>query len=147
MSDSVKLLEECNKGCNTAVKSMIKILEHVDNEKIREMIDKYTEEHKKLEEKSELLLKQQGKSEKTPGFIVENMISMNTTMKIEWSSEEKKDEKVLEMLREGCEKGIQSLQQKQEEYEQASKESHEIAETIIAVEKDFLEEIDAFYER
>ena len=51
------------------------------------------------------------------------------------------------MLREGCEKGIQSLQQKQEEYEQASKESHEIAETIIAVEKDFLEEIDAFYER
>ena len=55
MSDSVKLLEECNKGCNTAVKSMIKILEHVDNEKIREMIDKYTEEHKKLEEKSELL--------------------------------------------------------------------------------------------
>ena len=141
MSDTVKLLKECNKGCNTAITSIITLLEHIDDEKIRKLMDRYCEKHKAIEEKTEILLKKQGESEKKPGAMAETMIAMNTTMKVDWAKEEKKNDKALDMLRKGCEMGIETIKEKIESYAEASKESKEIADNLVKIEKDFLLEI------
>lgn len=143
MNDTCKLLKECNKGCNTAITSMIEMMHQVENEEMKKIINKYTEEHKKIEEKTEVLLKEQGESEKEPGIMAEAMIKMQTTMKVGMSITHQ-DRNCAEMMIKGCNMGVQSLLEKMHELEGASKESIQITEQLIAIEKDFAKEMEAY---
>lgn len=143
MNDTLKLLKECNKGCNTAIKSMIEMMQQVDNEELKEIISKYTEQHKKIEEKTEMLLKEQGESEKEPGIMAEAMIKLQTTVKV-GMSQNNRERNCAEMMIKGCNMGIQTLNEKLHEYHDASKESIHITEQLIAIERDFAKEMEAY---
>ena len=43
--DSVLLLQDCIAGCKMALESMDDIREHTDDKQLRELIDKYYDEH------------------------------------------------------------------------------------------------------
>ena len=43
--DSVLLLQDCIAGCKMALESMDNIREHTDDKQLRELIDKYYDEH------------------------------------------------------------------------------------------------------
>lgn len=143
MDNTVKLLEECNKGCNTAITSMIEMMQQIENEKMKEIINKYAEEHKKIEEKTEILLKENGKSEKEPGIMAESMIKMQTTMKVGMSMNHQ-ERNCAEMMIKGCNMGIKTLTEKMHEYEESSKESKQIAKQLIEIERDFAKEMEQF---
>lgn len=143
MSDTIKLLKECNKGCNTAITSMIEMMQQIENEELKEVISKYTEQHKKIEEKTEILLKEQGESEKEPGIMAESMIKMQTTVKVGMSMNHQ-DRNCAEMMRKGCNMGIETLTEKMHEYKEASKESIEITKQLIEIERDFAKEMEKY---
>ena len=46
--DSVLLLQDCIAGCKMALESMDNIREHTDDKQLRELIDKYYDEHTRL---------------------------------------------------------------------------------------------------
>lgn len=143
MNDTIKLLKECNKGCNTAITSMIEMMQQVDDEALKQVINDYTEKHKKIEEKTEILLKEQGESEKEPGIMAETMIKMQTTMKVGMSISHQ-ERNCAEMMIKGCNMGIQTLIEKMHEYKEASKESIQITEQLIEIERDFAKAMEKY---
>ena len=49
--DSVLLLQDCIAGCKMALESMDDIREHTGDKQLRELIDKYYDEHTRSEER------------------------------------------------------------------------------------------------
>ena len=67
--DSVLLLQDCIAGCKMALESMDNIREHTDDKQLRELIDKYYDEHTRLSVDCRDMLDKAGADIKEPGVF------------------------------------------------------------------------------
>ena len=62
-SDTIRLLQECDAGTKMAVNSIDEILEKVENNTLKQLLQKSKEHHKQLEQDIHVQLKQYGGEE------------------------------------------------------------------------------------
>ena len=130
--DTIKLLRECDAGTKMAVNSIDEILEKVDDEKLKHLLQESKQHHKQLELDIHKQLDTYKAEEKEPNPMARGMSWMKTNMKLGMNDS---DATIADLLTDGCDMGIKSLYKYMNQYDDADKTAKEICEKLIAIEE------------
>ena len=130
--DTVRLLRECDAGIKMGVDSISQVAKHVRNKEMRKTLAECKGEHKRLEGEINTLLRSYGDSGKEPGMIASGMSRMKTGMKL---AMHKSDSTIADLMTDGCNMGVKSLNKYLNEYEAADEVSKDIAKRLINLEE------------
>ncbi len=138
MTDTVKLLKECDAGTKMAVSSIDEVLENVCDSKMKQLLQESKKHHEKLENEICFLLDEQGAGEKEPNPIAKGMSWMKTNMKM---SMDDSDATVADLITDGCNMGVKTLNRYLNEYQNADDKSKAICGKLISVEEQLCKEL------
>ena len=131
-ADTIKLLRECDAGTKMAVNSIDEILEKVDDEKLKRLLQESKEHHKQLELDIHKQLDTYKAEEKEPNPMARGMSWIKTNMKLGMNDS---DATIADLLTDGCDMGIKSLYKYMNQYDDADKIAKEICEKLIGIEE------------
>ncbi len=130
--DTIKLLRECDAGVKMGVASIDDVLPHVKSEKFKKLLTDCKEEHEKLSREIQELLDKYEDDGKNPNPIAKSMSWMKTTVKL---GIEESDHTIADLMTDGCNMGVKSLNRYLNEYEAADEISKDIAKRLINLEE------------
>ena len=133
--DTIELLKECDAGVKMGISAIDEVLESVQNDKLKRILEESKKEHEKYRQETENLLQKDGESEKEPSPIAKGMSWIKTNAKMAMDSS---DETIADLITDGCHMGIKSLQRYLNQYKAADEKSKDIARNIISIEDDLL---------
>ncbi len=139
--DTVKLLRECDAGVKMGIASIDDVLDQVRSDKLRQYLTRCKQEHEKLKSELQTLLDQYHDSGKEPNPIAKGMSWIKTNMKMGMDSS---DETVADLMTDGCNMGVKSLNQYLNQYEAADEVSKDITKRLISLEEKLAVDIRSF---
>ena len=139
--DTIKLLKECNSGAKMGVESIDEILDKTETEDLKRILAVSKNHHNDIiKRSSEILLRNQIECER-PAAIAKFMSKMKTEMKLMTGNA---DQKIAELMTDGCDMGIKSLTQYLNEYSAADENARELTGELIKIEEDTREQLKAY---
>ena len=129
--DTVRLLRECDAGITMGIDSIEDVLDRIKNTDLREMLVTCQREHQKLRAEVEQLLDRYQDDGKEPNPIAKGMSWMKTNMKM---TMEGSDATVADLMTDGCNMGVKSLNKYLNQYQAADEASKDIAKRLIDLE-------------
>lgn len=136
--DTVKLLRECDAGVKMGVASIEDVIDRVENEEMRKHLRDSKQAHEKLDGEIGSLLRKYEDEGKEPAPIAKTMSKMKTNMKMSLNPS---DETVADLMTEGCNMGVKSLNQYLNQYKAADEVSKDIAKRLINLEAELAIEL------
>ena len=121
-SDTRKLLQECDAGAKMAVTSIDEVLEKVCDSDMKHLLQESKKHHEKLGNEIHSLLDRCDTDEKDPSPMAKGMSWLKTNMKLGMDNS---DATVADLITDGCNMGIKSLNKYLNEYEQADSSAKE----------------------
>ena len=137
-SDTVRLLRECDAGVKMGVASIEDVMDHVSDEKMKELLTDCKSEHHKLEKEIQTLLKKYHDDGKDPNPMAKGMSWMKSNMKMAFNDS---DQTIAGLMTDGCNMGVKSLNRYLNEYEAADEVSKDIAKRLIHLEEKLTEDL------
>ena len=137
-SDTIKLLRECDAGIKMGVKSIDDILPYVKNGKMEQMLTECRRRHEHLGKEVEQALNRFGDEGKNPNLMAEAMSWMKTSVKM---TLDESDETIADLMTDGCNMGVKSLNRYVNEYQAADEDAKDIARRLISLEDNLAKEI------
>lgn len=131
--DTVKLLRECDAGVDMGIEALDEVIDRVESEKLRQILSKCRDEHEKLEKEIEELLERYKDEGKDGEMIAKGMSWMKTNMKMMM---DKSDNTVADLMTDGCNMGVKSLNKYLNKYKAADEVSKDIAKRLINLEQE-----------
>ena len=139
--DTVKLLRECDAGVKMGIASIDDVLDKVQNEDFMSHLQKCKQEHEKLETEIQTLLGKYKDEGKNPNPIAKSMSWMKTTVKL---GIDESDATVADLMTDGCNMGVKSLNRYLNQYKAADEVSKDIAKRLINLEERLILDIRRF---
>ena len=136
--DTIKLLRECDAGITMGVDSIGDVLDHVQDESFRKTLTVCKTEHEKLRQEVEQLLKKYHDDGKDPNPIAKGMSWMKTNMKL---TMEDSDATIADLMTDGCNMGVKSLNKYLHQYKAADEVSKDITKRLINLEEQLTHDI------
>lgn len=130
--DTIKLLRECDAGIKMGVASIDDVLEYVRGDALRHYLTECKQEHEELKCEIQKLLDKYHDDGKDPNPIAKGMSWMKTNMKL---GMDLSDETVADLMTDGCNMGVKSLNKYLNQYEAADEVSKDIAKRLINLEE------------
>lgn len=130
--DTIKLLRECDAGVKMGVKSIDDVFEHVKNEEFLKLLNACKDEHNKLDIEIQSQLEKYKDEGKEPPAMAKGMSWMKTNMKL---MVEDSDATVADLMTDGCNMGVKSLNRYLNQYKAADEVSKDIAKRLINLEE------------
>ena len=130
--DTIKLLRECDAGVKMGVASIEDVYDHIKSQDFKEYLNKCKDEHQKLEGEIQELLDKYDDEGKEPNPIAKGMSWMKTNMKL---MAEDTDKTVADLMTDGCNMGVKSLNRYLNQYEAADEVSKDICKRLINLEE------------
>jgi hypothetical protein len=130
--DTVKLLRECDAGIKMGVASIDDVLGHVKSEKLKTCLDECKNEHDKLQTEVGALLVNYGDEGKNPNPMAKSMSWLKTNMML---AADMSDSTVADLITDGCNMGVKSLNKYLNQYEAADEISKDITKRLINLEE------------
>lgn len=130
--DTIKLLRECDAGIKMGVTSINDVLEMVRSERFRELLVKCKQEHEELRSELEVLLDKYKDEGKDPNPIAKGMSWMKTNIKLGLKDS---DSTIADLMTDGCNMGVKSLNRYLNQYEAADEVSKDITKRLINLEE------------
>ena len=130
--DTIRLLRECDAGVKMGVSSINDVIDYVDNSEMRKILTTCKSEHKQLQNEINAQLHRFEDEGKNPEPIAKTMSWMKTNMKL---MVHESDETVADLMTDGCNMGVKSLNKYLNEYEAADEFSKDIAKRLINLEE------------
>ncbi len=129
--DTKKLLDEDNAGIKMAVASFHEILPKVKNEQLRQRLIACRQEHEQLGDETHRILSEYDARGKDPSPIAKGMswIKTNVTLSVDPS-----DSAVADLMIDGCNMGVKSLNRYLNQYKTADAQIKGITEQLIRSE-------------
>lgn len=140
-SNTIKLLKSCNSGCKMATNSIEQVISYVHSEDMKAMLDKYNDKHIKLGEKSHEELIKNNSCEEDPIPVVDFFAKISTDIKLLVNDD---DGQIAKIMMKGCNMGIETVSRHINEYCDADKVSLKIAHDLVAIEEDFLHDLELY---
>ena len=131
-SDTIKLLRECDAGVKMGVSSIEDVLDYAHNEKLRKYLSDCKSEHDKLDAEIQQELDRFKDEGKEPNPIAKGMSWMKTNVKLVINES---DHTIADMITDGCNMGVKSLNRYLNQYEAADEKSKDIAKRLINLEE------------
>ena len=139
--DTIKLLRECDAGVKMGISSIEDVLDNVKSEKLEKLLTDCKSEHRKLDKEVQKLLDKYKDDGKEPAIIAKSMSWMKTNMKL---AMENSDATVADLMTDGCNMGVKSLNKYLNKYEGADEISKDITKKLINLEEKLAVDIRAF---
>lgn len=130
--DTIKLLRECDAGVKMGVSSIDEVMPHVKGDSFRKYLSKCKEEHNVLQAEIDAMLEKYHDEGKEPNPMAKGMSWMKTNMKLAW---EESDETIADLMTDGCNMGVKSLNRYLNEYEAAEEKAKDITKRLINLEE------------
>ena len=130
--DTIKLLRECDAGVKMGITSIDDVLSHVQKEDFYKKLTTCKEEHDKLQGEIQQLLGKYHDQGKNPNPIAKGMSWMKTNMKL---GMEDTDATIADLMTDGCNMGVKSLNRYLNQYAAADEVSKDIAKRLINLEE------------
>ena len=130
--DTIKLLRECDAGVKMGVDSIDDVLSHVSDGGLEQKLTRCKQEHEKLETEIQGLLGKYRDEGKNPNPMAKGMSRMKTNMKL---SVKDTDATVADLMIDGCNMGVKSLNRYLNQYKAADEVSKDIAKRLINLEE------------
>ena len=130
--DTIKLLRECDAGTKMGISSIDDVLDQVKSEDFRRKLTKCKEEHEDLQIKILQELEKYRDDGKNPNPIAKGMSWMKTNMKL---SMEPSDATIAELMTDGCNMGVKSLNRYLNQYKAADEISKDMTKRLINLEE------------
>ena len=130
--DTIKLLRECDAGIQMGVSSIDDVLDYVSNQDLKGKLIKCKDEHQKLESEIESLLNKYHDDGKKPDPMAKGMSWMKTNVKLALNES---DETISDLMTDGCNMGVKSLNKYMNKYKAADEVSKDIAKRLTNLEE------------
>ena len=140
-SDTVKLLQECDAGTKMAVTTIDEVLESVRDTDMKHLLQESKNHHEKLGNEIHSLLISHGTEEKDPTLMAKGMSWMKTNMKL---SMDCSDAAVADLITDGCNMGVKSLNTYLNQYKTADHKSRDISEKLISIEEKLCSDLEKY---
>ena len=140
-SDTVKLLRECDAGLKMGVASIDEVLESVSCSELKNLLQESKNQHEKLKDEITELLKEHGEQEKEPNPIAKGMSWIKTNVKMGMDNS---DATVADLITDGCDMGIKSLNRYLNQYKMADDISKELCKRLISVEEQLCKNVSKY---
>lgn len=130
--DTIRLLRECDAGIKMGISSIDDVLGYVQDERFRRCLTDCKEEHQKLQDEIQILLDQYHDEGKDPGLVAKGMSWMKTNVKL---VVHESDHTIADLMTDGCNMGVKSLNHDLNQYKAADEKSKDIAKRLINLEE------------
>ena len=139
--DTIKLLRECDAGIKMGVTSIDDVVEYVSDKELRDKLSTCKDEHLKLKEEIQTLLDKYHDDGKEPNPMAKSMswIKTNTMMMVSPT-----DETISDLITDGCNMGVKSLNRYLNQYEAAEEKVKDITKRLINLEEKLAVDIRKF---
>lgn len=130
--DTIKLLRECDAGIEMGISAINNVLDHVTDIRFRERLANCRAEHEKLEQQIRRKLHSANDDGKEPNPMAKGMswIKANAMIAMDES-----DNTIADLLTDGCNMGVKSLNRYLNKYKAADEYSKDIAKRLINLEE------------
>ena len=130
--DTIKLLRECDAGVKMGISSIDDVLSYVNGDGLKKYLSDCRDEHNKLDKEIQTLLDKYHDDGKEPAPIAKGMSWMKTNVKLAINES---DNTIADLMTDGCNMGVKSLNKYLNEYEGADEVSKDIAKRLINLEE------------
>lgn len=139
--DTIHLLKECDAGTKMAISSIDDILEKVKDEQLKAILSKSKEDHKIIEGEIKCLTDEYGSEEKEPNAMAKGMSWLKTSFKM---GMDESDSTVADLITDGCNMGVKSLNEYLNKYETANSKVKDICNRLIKLEEQLCKDIKGY---
>ena len=140
-SDTIKLLRECDAGIKMGVAPIDEVLDYVHDEAFRKYLVDCRDEHDKQKEEIQILLEKYHDDGKEPNLMAKSMSWMKTNVKLVM---DESDETIADLMTDGCNMGVKSLNKYLNQYKAADEKSKDITKRLINIEEKLAADIRCF---
>ena len=130
--DTIKLLRECDAGVKMGISSINDVLEYVDSKEFEKLLIECKDKHSILKEEIQTLLDNYNDEGKNPNPMAQSMSWIKTNVKLIMKES---DATIADLMTEGCNMGIKSINKYLNEYKAADEKSKDIAKRLINIEE------------
>ena len=139
--DTAELLKECNSGIRMGIDSIEEVLPAVKSERLRNVLEECRTTHQRLGSETHKLLSEYGAEAEDPSMIAKGMSWLKTNIKM---LAEPSDSTVADLITDGCNMGVKSLNGYVNKYERAAPEALRLAKQVIRSEEKLCADIREF---
>ena len=139
--DTIKLLRECDAGIKMGVDAIDDVLEYVHSDTLSDCLTDCKNKHIKLKEETQALLEKYHDEGKDPNPMAKGMSWMKTNMKLVM---DESDQTIADLMTDGCNMGVKSLNKYLNQYKAADERSKDIAKRLIRLEEKLTANIRSF---
>ena len=139
--DTIKLLRECDAGVKMGIASIDDVLHRVEKEDFHQCLSQCKTEHEELQIKIQELLGKYKDEGKDPNPIAKGMSWMKTNVKL---GMDESDSTVADLMTDGCNMGVKSLNRYLNQYKAADEVSKDITKRLINLEEKLTVDIRRF---
>lgn len=139
--DTVKLLRECDAGVKMGISSIDETLDCVDDTSLKQSLTDCKQQHEQLRGEIENLLYQYQDDGKEPNISAKGMAWLKTNMML---AAQKSDATIADLITDGCNMGVKTLNKYLNQYEAADEKSKDITKRLINMEEKLAVDIRQF---
>ena len=126
--DTIKLLRECDAGIKMGVEAIDEVIQYVNSPELKQYLEKNKSDHEKLQK----LLDEYHDDGKEPNAMAKSMSWLKTNVKL---AVNESDKTIADLITDGCNMGVKSLNRYLNQYEAADETSKDIAKQLISLEE------------
>ena len=130
--DTIKLLRECDAGVKMGIASIDDVLDYVKSQKLKDFLIDCKNEHVSLDREIGEELNRFHDDGKDPNPMAKGMSWIKTNVKMAFNGS---DETIADLMTDGCNMGVKSLNKYLNEYEAAEEKAKDIAKRLINLEE------------
>ncbi len=130
--DTIKLLRECDAGVKMGISSIEEVLDNVKDENFEKILTECKEKHENLDKELQGLLEKYEDDGKEPAPIAKGMSWMKTNVMLAMDDS---DHTVADLMTDGCNMGVKSLNKYLNKYRAADEASKDVAKKLINLEE------------
>ena len=139
--DTVKLLRECDAGVKMGISSIEEVLDNVSDKEFEKILTDCKNEHNKLDSEIQSLLDRYNDEGKEPAAIAKGMSWIKTNVMLAMNES---DATVADLMTDGCNMGVKSLNKYLNKYKAADEVSKDVAKRLINLEEKLAVDIRRF---
>ncbi len=139
--DTIKLLRECDAGVKMGIASIDDVLSHVQKEDLARKLNQCKQEHEELQYQIQGLLGKYQDEGKNPNPVAKGMSWVKTNVRLGLDDS---DATVAELMTDGCNMGVKSLNRYLNQYKAADEVSKDITKRLINLEQQLTVDVQGY---
>lgn len=139
--DTIKLLRECDAGVKMGMDSINDVIAYVKDQKLKSALNKCKNKHNELSMRIDNLLDKYHDDGKEPNVMAKGMSWIKTNIMLVM---DESDKTIADLMTEGCNMGVKSLNKYLNKYEAADEQAKAIAKDLTRIEEALVKEIRSF---